>query len=68
MFDTVLVQIGLICDNVSWLIGLVSDGVDDVDIGLGNIMEGTGSNNQVLPSHGSLIVSFVIIVDGGGIP
>ena len=45
-----------------------SDGVENVDIGLDEIMEDTCSINQVDPSHGASIGSFVIVVDGGRIP
>ena len=43
MFDTVLRQDSLICDDVGWWSGFkkYGDYIDDVDIGLGNIVEGT---------------------------
>ena len=44
------------------------DGVDDVDICLGEIVECTVANNQVVPSHRSSIGSFAIVVGGGVIP
>ena len=46
LFDTILVQDGLICDDVGlWSrLNKGSDGIDDVGIGLGKIMEGTGTN------------------------
>ena len=70
LFDTVLGQDGLICGDVGWWIRFdkVSDVVDDVNIGIGNIMEGTDINNQDDPSHGASIISFVIVIDGGKIP
>ena len=41
----------------------VIHGVNDIDVGLGNIMECTGTNNQVSPSHGALNRYFIIPVD-----
>ena len=70
LLDAALVQNGLICDNVGWCsrFNKSSDGVDDVGIGHVNIMEGTGTNKQVDTYHGSSIVYFFIVVDGGRIP
>ena len=34
-----------------------------IDVGLGNIMEGAGSDNQVDPSHGASNGSFIILSD-----
>ena len=69
LFDIVLGKDGLICDDVFLQSRLkkYSYGVDDVDICLGNIMEVTGTNNQVDTHHGALIGSFIIVVDGGRI-
>ena len=66
-FDNVLVQDSIICDYVCWRIGFNkgTDGAYDVGIGLVNIMEGTVIKNQVDPSHGMLIGSFISVVDGG---
>ena len=70
LFDNVLGQDGLICGDVGWWSKFMkgSDGVENVDIGLDEIMEDTCSINQVDPSHGASIGSFVIVVDGGRIP
>ena len=57
---------GLIFDDVGWWSGFKKgdDRIDDVDIGLGYIVEGMGTNNQVAPAHGASIIS---VVDGGRI-
>ena len=44
------------------------DGIEDVGIGLGDIVEGIGINNQLSPPHVSPIGSSVIVVDGGNTP
>ena len=69
VFDAVLGQDGLIFDDVGWWIRFkkVSDGVDGIDIGHGNVVEGTGTKNQVSPYHVASIVSFIIVVGGGRI-
>ena len=69
LFDTVLGKDGIICDDVGWWIGFNkgSDVVEDVDIGLVKIMEGTRTNNKVDKSHGALIGYFIIVVNSGGI-
>ena len=69
LFDTVLGKDGIICDDVGWWIGFNkgSDSIDDVDIDLVNITEGTGTNNQVDSSHGALIGSVIILVYRGEI-
>ena len=43
------------------------NGIDDIDIGIGDNMEVMVTNNQVAPPHGSLIGYFAIVVDGGRI-
>ena len=65
--NTVLGQDVLICDDVGWWIGLNKGGdvIYSVDIGLRNIVEGKGTNNQVTPAHGAPIWSSIIVVDGG---
>ena len=65
LFDNVLGKYGIICDDFGWRSGFNkgSDGVDEVDIVLGDIMEGTGTNKQADPPHGALIGSFIIVVD-----
>ena len=59
LFNTVLGQDGLICDDVGWWSALNkgSYGIDDVDIGFGKIMQGMGTNNKVDPLDGVLIGS-----------
>ena len=63
--SNILGKDGFICDDVGWWsrFNTDSDGVKKIGIGHRNIMEGTGTNNQVSPSHGSWIVSFIIVVD-----
>ena len=69
LFDNVMFQDGLICDDV----GLCSefnkfwDGIVDIDIVLGDITEGTGTNNKVYTYHGALIGSIIVVADGGRI-
>ena len=67
LLDAILYQDGLICDHVGWLsrFNKVSGGVNDVAIGHDYIMEGTGTNNKVAPSHGDYIISFIGVVDVG---
>ena len=69
VFDAVLGQDGLIFDDVGWWIRFkkVSDVVDGIDIGHGNVVEGTGTKNKVSPYHVASIVSFIIVVGGGRI-
>ena len=45
-----------------------SDGVNIIDTCLGNFLEGTGTGNQVAPSHGTPSGSFIIVADVGEIP
>ena len=49
LFNNVLGQDGIICEDVGWWSGFnkVDDRIYDVDIGLHDIVEGMGSNNQV---------------------
>ena len=69
LLDAALGQDGLIFDDVGWWgrFNRGSDGINDVNIGHGKIMEVTGNKNQVAPSHGESIGSFIIAVDGGRI-
>ena len=69
LFDTVLGQDGMIFDDVGWWsrFNKGKNGVDNFGIGLEKIMEGTGTNNQVAPSHGYSIGYFIILFDGGRI-
>ena len=57
LFNTVLGKDVLICDDVGWWIGLNKGGdvIYSVDIGLRDIVEGKGTNNQVTPAHGAPI-------------
>ena len=70
VFNTVLGQDGIICDDVGWWSGFNNGGdrIYGVDIGLHNIVEVMETNNQVDPAHGAPIGSSVIVVDGGIIP
>ena len=45
----------------------VDDSINDVDIGLGNIVGGTETNKQVDPPHGAPIGFSIMLVDGGNI-
>ena len=69
LFDIVLVKDGIVCNDVGWWSGFnkVSFGVDNIDIDLEDITEGTGTNNQVDTSHGASIGSFVIAVGARGV-
>ena len=70
MFNTVLGQDGLICDDVGWQSRLNKGGgrIYDVGIGILETMEGTGSSNQAVPDHGAMIGSSFILVDVERIP
>ena len=70
IIDTVFFSDDLIFDNIGWWSGFNKGGYgfDDVDIGIGYIMKGAGTNNQVYPHHGALIGSSIIVVGGGSIP
>ena len=54
LFNNVLCQYGLICDDVGWWIGINKGGdiICDIDIGLCGIAENIRSNKQVFPDHG----------------
>ena len=69
LFDTILIQDSIIVDNVGCWSGLnkVGDETDNVGIGLGKIVEVTGTYNQVALSYGAPIGSSIIVVDGGRI-
>ena len=69
LIDAVLGNDGFICYDVGWWgkFNRGSNGVNGVDIGHGDIMEGTGTNNQVSPSYGALIGSFIVVVNVGRI-
>ena len=62
-------QNDIVCDDVGWCSGFKKGGsiIDDVDIGLRNIMYGMGTNNNVFPYHGSMIGYSIVVVDGGSI-
>ena len=47
LFNIVLGQDGIICDDVGWWSGLNKGGkiIEDVEIGFCNIVEGTETNN-----------------------
>ena len=45
----------------------ISDGVKDIGVGHGDIMEVTGTNNQVNPSYRESIGSFIIVAGVGRI-
>ena len=66
LFNTLLGQGGFICDEVGWWSGFNKgfDIINVFDVGLHNIVEGMGTNNQVDPSHGGPTGSSVIVVDG----
>ena len=68
-FDNLMSQDGFIYNYVGWWIGFNkgSDGIDNIDMGLGDIIEGPDTKNQVDPSHGASISNFTILVHGGDI-
>ena len=70
LLDDLLSQDGLICDDIGWCsrLKISSNRVNGIYIGLGDIMEGTGTRNQVAPSHGASIGSIIIVVDVGRMP
>ena len=70
LFNTVLGQDCLICDDVGLCSGLnrVGYSIYDIGIGLRNIVEGIVTNNMVAPTHGAPIGSYNIEVDDGRIP
>ena len=65
-----MVQDGIVCDGVGWWSGLNKggDGIYDVDMVLGDIVEVMGTNNTVPPPHGASIGYSIIGVDGRRIP
>ena len=69
LFNTVLVRDSLIFGDVFWWSGFNKGGdiLYSIYIGLRKIVEGVGTNNKVAQSHGVTIVSYIILVDGGGI-
>ena len=69
LFNNALGQDGIVCDDVGCCSGINKgdDSIYDVDIGLREILEGMGANNQVAQAHGSSIGSPIVVVDGGGI-
>ena len=70
LIDIELSQDGFICVDIGWWVRFnkSSNGFNDIDVGHGDIMDGTGTNSQVSPSHGSLSGSFILVVDLGRIP
>ena len=69
LIDAILGQDGFICDDIGWCsrFNKGCNGVNDIDIGYGGIIEGTGTNNQVNPSNGASIEFLIIVVDVGRI-
>ena len=67
LIDTVLSQDGFVynCIGLWSRFNKSSDGVNDIDVGLVKIMEGKGTNNQIVPSLGASSGPFMIIVDVG---
>ena len=70
LIDTVLSQGGLICNDIGcWIrFNKSSDGVTDIDVDLGDIMEGTGTKKKVTTSDGASSGYFIIVVDIGSLP
>ena len=62
-------QDGIMCDDVDYWSGFnkCGDWIDNVDIGLCNIVEGMRTNNQVSPTNLYPIISTIILVDVGRI-
>ena len=69
LFNTVLVQDGLIFDDFCWwsVLNNSDDMIYDFYIYLCNIVDGIGANNHVAPDYGETIVYSIILVDGGRI-
>ena len=66
-------QNGLICDDIGWWIRFDkgSDGINDINdivVGLGDIMEGKCTKNKFASSHGEPSGAFIIIVDVWSMP
>ena len=70
LFNTVLGQDGIICDDICWWSGFNKSGdiIDGIYIGPCNIVELMGTNNKVSPAHVALIGSSTIVVYGRRIP
>ena len=70
LIGNVLTQGGFICDDICcWgRFNKSKYGVKNIAIGFGYIMEGTGTDNQVVTSHGLLSVPYIIVVDVGRMP
>ena len=69
LFNTVLCQYGLICDDVGFCSGFNKGDniIYGIAIGLRIIVEGMWANNLVAPEYGFPIVSSIIAVDSGRI-
>ena len=69
LFNNVLDQDGTIFDDVGWWSRLNKhgDSLYGIDIGLCDIVGDMGANYQVVPVHGALVGSSVIVVYGGRI-
>ena len=65
LYNTVLGQDGLICDCVGWwnAFNKYINIIDDIDIGLCDIVKDIGTNNNVDMKHGVPIGSSVNIYD-----
>ena len=70
LLDAVLGQDYFIFDDVGCWINSKKgcNGINNFGIDHDDIMKGTGTKNQVVPSHGVLIGYFIIVVDVGRIP
>ena len=66
LFNTVLGQDGLICDDVGWWSGFNKGGygIGNICRCIVNIVEGMGNSNKVAPPHGATIGSYIMVVDG----
>ena len=67
LFNNVLGKDGLICDDVGWWSGFNKGGnsINGVGIGLNDIVEGMGTNNQITSSHEGPIGYSTILIYGG---
>ena len=70
LFNNLLGQDGLICDDVGWWSGFNKGGndIDGVYIVFYNAVEGMRTNNYCVIDHGALIGYYIIATDGGRIP
>ena len=70
LLHILLIQDVIICNDIGWWSSSNKSSYDinDIDVGIGKIVEGAGADNQVFPSHRASSSSFIIVVDAGRLP